>query len=48
MACGCKKNKTSSMKGYIVRHPDGTTEHVTSLSAAMSTARKVRGTYSRA
>jgi len=45
MACNCGKKKG---QGYIVHNPNGSKTKVPSLSAAMSQARKVGGTYTRA
>ena len=48
MACGCNKNKASTKPTWIVNHPDGTKTTATSLTAAMSAARKSGGSYQRA
>ena len=44
MGCNCGKNKG---KGYVVNYPDGTQTKVSSLSQAVSVARRVGGNYVR-
>lgn len=46
MACGCSGSKTSKPK-WVVTARDGQKHEVTSLSAAITTARKTGGTYQR-